>query len=60
MKHHKILNACNQGQRVQGICAKRKLWLPVVKRLPWTGCNESAKDYNNQEETDETGHYEQY
>ena len=37
-----------------------KLWLPVVKRLPWTGCNESAKDYNNQEETDETGHYEQY
>ena len=24
------------------------------------GCNESAKDYNNQEDTDETGHYEQY
>ena len=32
--------------------------LPVVKRLPWTRCKKSAKNYNNQEETDETGHYD--
>ena len=25
MKHHKILNACSQGQRVQGICAKKTM-----------------------------------
>ena len=54
------MNACSQGQRVPGICAKKTTAsrLPVVKRLPWTGCKESAKNYNNQEETDETGHYD--